>query len=164
MSTLPLRSADMNVWPRTTASTATGPSTTGPIPIGGGGAISAGLPTVNNPNLPLSTLLNTSNMPPPVPQPPRTPFPSIRPASTPFPSLQQSATPFPSIRPAATQFPSLQQPGMPFPSIRPPFNTTNSISTNPYATAQPFPPYNPRPANFVCNLLEKKRLIDLSFF
>jgi len=102
MSDLPFPSAVTNVWPRTAVSTINAPSTTEPIPLGGstpiglptvnnpnlpsstirptplGGNTLIGLPTINNPNLPLSTIQTTGNIPPPVPQPPITPFPSIR--------------------------------------------------------------------------------------
>jgi len=76
MSDLPFQSAVTNVWPRTAASTTTAPSTSGPVSIGGYNPV--GLPTVNNPNLPSSTVRNTGNIPPPIPQPPLTPFPSIQ--------------------------------------------------------------------------------------
>ncbi len=69
MSGLPPPSAVSDVWPRLAGSTSTGP-----IPLGGG---STGLPTVNNPNLPLNTASSAGTSPPPVPQP-RTPFPSMQ--------------------------------------------------------------------------------------
>lgn len=49
--------------------------TSGPVPLGGG---PTGLPVVNNPNLPSYSTLGGASLPPPVPQPPSTPFPSIR--------------------------------------------------------------------------------------
>ena len=76
MSDLPLPSAVSNVWPRVTGSTITGPSTTGPVPLGSGNPM--GLPIVNNPNLPSSTIPNIGNVPPPVPQSPPTPFPAFQ--------------------------------------------------------------------------------------
>jgi hypothetical protein len=72
MSGLPTPSAAAEVWPR-----AAGSTSTGPIPLGGGGP--TGLPVVNNPNLPTYSSLGGGTLPPPVPQPPTTPFPAIRP-------------------------------------------------------------------------------------
>jgi hypothetical protein len=72
MSGLIASSASANVWPRLT-----GLPSTGPVPFGGGGP--TGLPTVTNPNLPSNTIARSGNLPPPVPQPPLTPFPSVRP-------------------------------------------------------------------------------------
>lgn len=76
MSDLPFSSAVANVWPRTAGSSITGPSTTGPTPIRG--INPSGLPSVTNPNLPLFPTTNAGNFPPPVPQQPLTPFPSLR--------------------------------------------------------------------------------------
>jgi hypothetical protein len=73
MSDLPFPSAVSEVWPR--GSSTTGLSTAGPMPFGGG---LTGLPTVNNPNLPLNRGPGLGNPPPPIPQPPRTPFPQLR--------------------------------------------------------------------------------------
>ncbi|CAF0732241.1 unnamed protein product [Adineta steineri] len=68
-------SAASGVWPRATGFPSIGGTGSGPIPIGGG---PAGLPTVNNPNLPINTRTNLGNLPPPIPQQPRTPFPSLQ--------------------------------------------------------------------------------------
>jgi len=70
MSGLIAPSASAGVWPR-----ATGFPSTGPIPLGGG---STGLPVVTNPNLPSNITTGVGNLPPPIPQPPTTPFPSMR--------------------------------------------------------------------------------------
>jgi len=104
MSDLPFPSAVTNVWPRTTSSTTTGPSITGPVPLGGSG-YTGGLPTVNNPNLPPATIRNTGNIPPPIPQPPLTPFPSIQqPFGTNSTStnIYNTAQPLPSFNPMST--------------------------------------------------------------
>ena len=71
MSGLPAPSALATVWPR-----GAGPPTTGPVPFGS--ANPTGLSRVNNPNLPSSTLQNTGNFPPPIPQTPATPFPAFQ--------------------------------------------------------------------------------------
>lgn len=58
-------SAAANVWPRMA----------GGAPLGG--VNPTGLPTINNSNLPSSTFSSTGNFPPPIPQQPTTPFPSL---------------------------------------------------------------------------------------
>jgi len=69
-------SAAAEVWPRAAGSAST---STGPISLGGGGGGPAGLPVVNNPNLPSYSPPGGGNLPPPIPQPPTTPFPAIQP-------------------------------------------------------------------------------------
>lgn len=71
-------SATAEVWPRGTSLAA------GPVPLGAG---SPGLSTVNNPNLPSYSTLGGINLPPPVPQPPSTPFPTVRTATGPSNSM-----------------------------------------------------------------------------
>jgi hypothetical protein len=76
MSGYPPLSATTSVWPRTTGSSAADYSGAGPIPLGGG---SMGLPTINNSNLPPA--MNQGgfgNQAPPIPQVPRTPFPTLQ--------------------------------------------------------------------------------------
>lgn len=95
MSGLIASPASANVWPR-----ATGLTSTGPIPLGSG---PTGLPIVTNPNLPSNITTGVANLPPPVPQAPLTPFPSIRPALGPTNSLASNSyatpNPFPSLNP-----------------------------------------------------------------
>lgn len=78
MSGFPSGSSAADVFPRPSA------LTPGPVPLGGG---AAGLPVVNNPNLPSYSTLGGANLPPPVPQPPLTPFPAIRPSTGPSNSM-----------------------------------------------------------------------------
>jgi hypothetical protein len=54
----------------------TDPSIEAPISFNDGGQFS--LPRVNNPNLPPSTIRNTDNFAPPVPQAPVQPFPFLQ--------------------------------------------------------------------------------------
>ncbi|CAF0726516.1 unnamed protein product [Rotaria sp. Silwood1] len=61
--------AAYDVWPRTAG------ASSGPVPLGGS---PSGLPTVANSSLPFNTATAFGNRPPPVPQPPSTPFPSIQ--------------------------------------------------------------------------------------
>ncbi len=76
MSSIPLTSAASNVWPRMAGSAIADPSIAAPIPFSDGGPF--GLPTINNPNLPPSTIRNTDNFAPPVPQTPVQPFPFLQ--------------------------------------------------------------------------------------
>ncbi|CAF2000641.1 unnamed protein product [Rotaria magnacalcarata] len=63
-----------DVWTRAAAATAN----SGPIPLGSGGGGPTRLPTVTNSNLPLNATSGLNNRSPPIPQTPRTPFPSIQ--------------------------------------------------------------------------------------
>ncbi len=100
MSGLIAPSASANVWPRLTGS-----SSTGPVPLGGGGGGATGLPIITNPNLPSNTMTRAGNLPPPIPQAPLTPFPSVRTPLRPTNSLDSNnyatANIFPSINPMA---------------------------------------------------------------
>lgn len=82
-------SAAADVWPR-----AGGLSSSGPVPLGGG---PSGLPNFSSPGV--------GNLPPPVPQQPRTPFPAIRPGLGPANSLISNnyvpGSNYPSINPMA---------------------------------------------------------------
>ncbi|CAF1381132.1 unnamed protein product [Adineta steineri] len=129
MSGIPLTSAVSNVWPRATGATAMDPSMSGPMPSNGSGQMN--LPMVNNPNLPPSTIPTLNNMPPPVPQPPHTPFPSIQ---QPF-GLTNSL--LSNNYATAHSLP-----------------TSNNFAPNANALGQSLPPFNPMQINSVPNPIQ----------
>jgi hypothetical protein len=74
MSGFPTPTAVSSIWPRGTDPTTNIPPMTRPMLTGG----PVDLPSINNPNLPLRTVGNSDNLPPTIPQPMRTPFPSLQ--------------------------------------------------------------------------------------
>ncbi|CAF4001621.1 unnamed protein product [Adineta steineri] len=129
MSGIPLTSAVSNVWPRATGATAMDPSMSGPMPSNGNGQMN--LPMVNNPNLPPSTIPTLNNMPPPVPQQPHTPFPSIQ---QPF-GLTNSLL--------SNNYATAQS-----------LPTSNNFVPNANALGQSLPPFNPMQINSVPNPIQ----------
>ncbi|CAF1463167.1 unnamed protein product [Adineta steineri] len=129
MSGIPLTSAVSNVWPRATGATAMDPSMSGPMPSNGNGQMN--LPMVNNPNLPPSTIPTLNNMPPPVPQQPHTPFPSIQ---QPF-GLTNSLL--------SNNYATAQS-----------LPTSNNFAPNVNALGQSLPPFNPIQINSVPNPIQ----------
>ncbi|CAF1304940.1 unnamed protein product [Adineta steineri] len=163
MSGIPLTSAVSNVWPRATGATAMDPSMSGPMPSNGNGQMN--LPMVNNPNLPPSTIPTLNNMPPPVPQQPHTPFPSIQ---QPFgltnsllsnnyataQSLPTSNNFAPNVNALGQNLSSTNNFAPNVNALGQNLSSTNNFAPNVNALGQSLPPFNPMQINSVPNPIQ----------